>query len=312
MEVVSVFNDKGGVGKTALSLEMAAGLAIVGKSILLIDNDPQGTLSRCCVDNAYDLDGMDCVYGGGVGKEQSLNDVIYETFLEKMFIAPAGTSLKNHYNRIDLSVNRKIDEMFDLIRGDLAEIIDVVIFDNPPTQTGVSLECTMRADRIVIPSRPDDVCFDALVRTYSFLEKQVPNFLEKSVTIFPSITENRKMHRDFTTAMRKKYHGMNNNTTVGIAISNRSEVPSTIMEKKVLYISHAASETAQQHKQMCTDIFPWLNKDSFFMSIDDLAEKKKIAIRQQFKDMVGKRMLQSGGLKKVTKEPVAAVANETV
>jgi len=286
MEVVSVFNDKGGVGKTAIALEMAAGLAIVGKSILLIDNDPQGTLSRCCIDNSFELEGIDSVYASMPGKEKMLSDVTYETWLPKMYIVPAGSALKNYYNKVDLAINRNIDGMFDLIRGDLSEIIDVVIFDNPPTQTGVALECTFRADRIVIPSRPDDVCFDALVRTYSFLEKQVPNFLEKSVTIFPSISENRKMHRDFSEAMRRKYDTLNGNTRVGIAISNRAEVPTTIMERKVLYISHAASETALQHKQMCIDVFPWLNKDSFFTSMDEIAEQKKIAIRQKFKDMV--------------------------
>jgi len=37
---------------------------------------------------------------------------------------------------------------------------------------------------------------------------------------------------------------------------------------------------------MCIDVFPWLNKDSFFTSMDEIAEQKKIAIRQKFKDMV--------------------------
>lgn len=286
MEVVSVFNDKGGVGKTSITLEMAVGLAIVGKSVLLIDNDPQGTLSRSCIEDASNLEGMDSLYKGS----KEFGDVIFETFLEKLYIAPSGNNLKDYYIRIDREVTNRIDSMFDLFRGDLTDIIDVVIIDNPPSQTGVSLECTMRADRIVIPSRPDDVCFDALIRTYAFLEHQVQDFAQKNITIIPSIVENRKMHRDFTAAMRKRYDGMNNNTKVGIAIGNRAEVPATIMEKKVLYISHAATETAQQHKQMCLDIFPWLEKDQFLSSIDNVVEKKKSTTRENFKKMVQKRM----------------------
>lgn len=286
MEVVSVFNDKGGVGKTSITLEMAAGLSIVGKSVLLIDNDPQGTLSRSCVENAFSLDGMDSVYGGN----KSLNDVIYETFLERMYIAPSGNSLKDYYVNLDSKISGRIESFFDLIRGDLAEIIDVVIIDNPPSQTGVSLECTMKSDRIVIPSRPDDVCFDALIRTYAFLEHQVQDFSQKAITIIPSIVENRKMHKDFTAAMRKRYDGMNDNTKVSVAIGNRAEVPMTIMEKKVLYVSHAASETSHQHKQMCLDVFPWLEKDLFLSAIDSIVEKKKSGIRDNFKAMVRKRM----------------------
>lgn len=307
MEVVSVFNDKGGVGKTSIAIEMAAGLAIAGKTTLLIDNDPQGTLSRSCIENCFSLEGVDLVYGGVGDQERKLSDVIYETFLDKMFIAPSGKSLREHYMKSDVRILEKIDEMFDLIRGDLAEVIDVVIIDNPPSQAGISFECTKRADRIVIPSRPDDVCFDALMRTYSFIERQVPNFSEKSVVIFPSIVENRKMHRDFTEAMKKRYEKLNNNTKVGIVISNRAEVPSTIMEKKVLYISHAASETAQQHKQMCLDVFPWLEKNQFFMSIDQMAEKRKVEIRQKFKDMVKLRLGQKTNQNAAVENSVEAV-----
>ena len=294
MEIVSVFNDKGGVGKTSIALEMAAGLSMVGKTTLLIDNDPQGTLSRSCVDNCFKLDGMDMVYNA----EKPLSDIPYETFIENMFIAPCGGNLKSHYSRTDDKVIAVIDDMFDLMRGEMANIIDVVIIDNPPTQTGVAFECTKRADKIVIPSRPDDVCFDALVRTYTFLEKQLPDFNEKKITIFPSIVENRKMHRDFTAAMKLKYDGKNDNTKVGITISNRAEVPSTIMEKKVLYISYAASETTLQHKQMCLDIFSWLEKDLFFRSMDAIALQKKIAIREKFKEMVRLRLMnQNSNLK---------------
>ena len=208
-----------------------------------------------------------------------------------MFVAPSGSSLKDHYNRTDGEIHEKIDAMFELIRGKMTDVIDVVIIDNSPSQTGVALECTMRADRILIPSRPDDVCFDALIRTYSFLNNQVQGILEKSITIVPSIVENRKMHKDFLLAMRKKYEGLNNNTKVSMAITNRSEVPSTMMEKKVLYISHAASETAQQHKQVCLDIFPWLEKETFYKDIENIVIQKKVAIQEKFKEMVKVRML---------------------
>jgi chromosome partitioning protein len=288
VEVVSIFNDKGGVGKTSLAIEIASGLAITGKMILLIDNDPQGTLSRSCLDKSIELDGIDKVYTGN----KKLTDVIYGTFLENMTIVPCGINLKKIYMQETKEIKERVRDMFDIIRdSEFASVIDVVIIDNPPTQGGVAFECTKYADRIIIPSRPDDMCFDALIRTYQILEKQVEDFMSKNVVIFPSIVENKKMHRDFTEMMHKKYDGLNNNTKVGVVISNRAEVPVAISEKKVLYISHAASETAQQHKQMCLDVFPWLEKDEFYNQINVAAEKKKADIRERFKELVKIRRL---------------------
>jgi chromosome partitioning protein len=286
MDIVSVYNDKGGVGKTAIALELAVATASAGKRVLLVDNDPQGSLSTSVSASVATVkEGMDKVYGG----EAQLVDVITTTHVENLFIAPAGLKLKNVYLN---TKNAIIADMVMYMRtdSDFVDLFDIVIFDNAPTQDGVALYCTLAADRLVIPVIPDNICYDALVRTYIYIEAQCRDFLDKYVVIVPSMVMNRAIHKKTLSLITEAYHGRNDNTVVSdVRVGNRSEIPESIGSRQNLFISHASSESAAQFKMLCTDVFPWMNKDDFLKTLDQAAEEKKRAIREKFKQMVEAR-----------------------
>jgi cellulose biosynthesis protein BcsQ len=289
MEVVSVYNDKGGVGKTTMSLEIAAAMALSGKRVLLVDNDPQGSLSMSCVTDIKSVkDGMDRVYKG----EVALTDVICDTYIENLFIVPSGLKLKDYYIRKDVATRDRVGEIIDFMKtdADFVNLFDIVVFDNPPAQDGIALFCTMQADKIVLPVIPDDMCFDALVRTYAFIKEQAPNFLDKLIVIVPSLVKNRGVHKRYLKAIKSEYDGKNDNTIVSeTRVGDRAEIPESIGLKQILFISHAASEAAHQFKNLCLDIFPWIEKDSFMQVLTNAAEEKKRGIREKFKKMVEER-----------------------
>ncbi len=289
MEIVSVYNDKGGVGKSSTVLELGVALATSGKRVLLIDNDPQGSLSVSCIKKINEVNnGMDDVYRGDI----SFIDAITDTFVENLFIIPAGRSLKNEYFRKDDRIIDRVEEMVSTFRNNetFLELFDVVMIDNPPVQDGTALYCTIHANRIIIPVVPDDVCFDGLVRTYQFLEKQCPDFMEKKIIIVPTLYKNRSLHKKYLAAIKKGYDKKNDNTMVTEAvISDRSEVPESISMKQILFISHAASESANQYKRICLDVFPWLEKNEFLVALSTAAENKKRAARDKFKKMIEER-----------------------
>jgi cellulose biosynthesis protein BcsQ len=289
MEIVSIYNDKGGVGKTTIAMQVAAALAITGKRILLVDNDPQGSLSVTCARSLREIGaGMDCIYKG----KSKLPDLIVETHIENLFLVPAGVSLKDEYMRVDKEIKSIINELVLFMRNNktFLDLFDIVIVDNPPVQDGVALLFAMASDRIIMPVVPDEICFDALVRTYAFLNKQCVNFADKYIVIVPSLVKNRSIHRKYVTVLKNEYNGKNDNTIVtDVLITDRAEIPESMGNKQILFISHAASESTGQFKKLCTDIFPWLDQSKFYSELDGAAESKKQAIRDKFRKMIEER-----------------------
>jgi cellulose biosynthesis protein BcsQ len=286
MEIVSVYNDKGGVGKTTIAMQIASALAITGKRILLIDNDPQGSLSVTCARSLHDVGvGMDNIYKG----KSKLQEMIVETHIDNMFLVPAGVKLKDEYMRVDKEIKSTINDLILFMKNNktFLDLFDIVIIDNPPVQDGVALLFAMASDRIIMPVVPDEICFDALVRTYAFLNKQCLNFMDKYIVIVPSLVKNRSVHKKYVTVLKKEYSGKNDNTIVtDVLVTDRAEIPESMGNKQILFISHAASESADQFKKLCTDIFPWIDQGKFYSELDGAAQSKKQAIRDKFKKMI--------------------------
>jgi cellulose biosynthesis protein BcsQ len=291
VEILSIYNDKGGVGKTTISLETATALAVSGKKVLLIDNDPQRSLSISCAQDVSTANrGMDEVYRGG----GSLIDVITDTHTDGLYLAPAGLSLKNYYMVNSAAARKRVLDIVDFIRTDetFLSLFDFVIVDNPPVQDGAALHWTLLADKILLPVVPDELCYDALVRSYAYIKEQAENFSDKMILIVATLVKNRAIHRKYLKIIGEKYHGINDNTLVSeVWIGDRAEVPESIDNGQNLFISHASSESASQFKRLCLDIFPWLDKNEFFDALGQAAMAKRKANQEKFAEMVKQRRL---------------------
>jgi chromosome partitioning protein len=289
MELVSIYNDKGGVGKTSTLLEIGVALATAGKRVLLIDNDPQGTLSGFCVKDMETVEhGMDSIYKG----KCDVIDAITDTFMENLFIVPCGRDLKSEYFRTDERLHKTVDNCVAIFKKleSFIGLFDVVLLDNPPVQDGSSLYFTFQADRIVIPVIPDEACFDGLIRTYQILENQCSDFESKKIVVVPTLVKNRGLHKKYLAAIVKAFQGRNGNTSVSeMVVTDRAEVPESISMKQNLFISHAASESSMQYKKLCLDIFNWLDRDQFLKALENAAEQKKRAAQERFKTMIQER-----------------------
>jgi chromosome partitioning protein len=148
-KVIVTANPKGGVGKTTTIINLSASLAIAGKKVLIIDLDPNGTLSGGIrVDDREVAGGVFDLF---LGCEYS--EVIYKTNLPQLDIIPCDVhSNETEARFFALAKNRallkrKLDDLSEKDRG----VYDFVIIDTPPSLSNLSLAALYAADSVLIP-----------------------------------------------------------------------------------------------------------------------------------------------------------------
>lgn len=151
-KIISLVNQKGGVGKTTTSINLSASLALLGKHVLLIDLDPQGNATTGVGINKGDIDKS--VYDLLRGSD-SCEKIILKTNFKNLSILPATIQLAGidieliEKSKIDPSFRKayQLKEKIDLIR----DKYDYIIIDCPPSLGMITTNALTASDSVIIP-----------------------------------------------------------------------------------------------------------------------------------------------------------------
>ena len=145
--VIAMCNQKGGVGKTTTTINLGAALAELGRRVLLVDFDPQGSLSVGLGVNPHTLEHS--IYNLLLSRDTSIDDVIDRTGVNNLDILPSNIDLSAAEVQLVSEVAR--EQTLLRVLEAVKPRYDVILIDCAPSLGLLTINALTAADKVIMP-----------------------------------------------------------------------------------------------------------------------------------------------------------------
>lgn len=229
-KIISIVNQKGGVGKTTTTHNLGYAIAEQGKKVLLIDLDPQMNLSTTM--------GIDCyaqknsIYDVLKDKELPLSSVIQKSTNENLDVIPSAFELTG----AEIEFTKRISSASLLARSfsnSLKEEYDFILIDCPPSLGILTINALSASNYIIIPMQPEVYGLygiEMLLSTYEEIQEEVNQDLEIMGVLITMHDGRLSLHKEMTEKINSYFKKkvfetiIKTNTTLKEAQSNNQTV----------------------------------------------------------------------------------------
>jgi len=165
--IIAITNQKGGVGKTTSAINLAAGLAFMGKSTLLIDTDPQAHSSLSVVRDPHVIDKS--IYDVLIDSKKSIVDVIMESTIPGLEVVMSKIAMAKLETTLigEIDGHYRLKDKLDVIKRKY----EFILIDTPPNLGLITLNSLVAADQVIIPIQSSFLCLEGTDDLLETIEK---------------------------------------------------------------------------------------------------------------------------------------------
>ena len=244
--IIAVANQRGGVGKTTTTFNLGKALANKGKSVLLIDLDPQGHLT---IHAGLEPDNLDKTIYNALKDQNNINEVIKK--VEDIEIAPADISLAT----ADIELSKEIGNQ-ELLKDVLEEVqtnYDYIIMDCPPSLSLLTINALCAADWVLITVQAEYFALKGLsdlFKTIGKVKKKL-NHAIQVIGILPCMYDSRrKLSKEVIKVLQDNFGDI----LLGTKIRENVKLAEASSRSKSIFEHDPESHGSQDYNSLCDEI----------------------------------------------------------
>lgn len=165
-KIIAIANQKGGVGKTTTSVNLAAGLAVEEKKVLLVDADPQGNATSGS--GIPRIQGRKTLYNAIVLEEDTQN-IILATELPLLWVLPADKNLAGA--EVELVNMERREFALKKVLHKIKDDFDYIIIDCPPSLGLLTINGLTAADSLLVPIQCEYFALEGVTELFDTLAR---------------------------------------------------------------------------------------------------------------------------------------------